>query len=257
MAEYRTKGIILRRRNVGEADRLYSILTLGRGKITAKARGVRRATSKQSGHLEPFYLTSFALISTRGMELVTQASVEEDFPLIHASLEKIGIAARFAELVDKLTEEHQPVPGVFELLLQALIIIEQTDFSDIPALFPRIFDLKLMSELGYQPELSRCVVGEEKYSVLQSYQFSVALGGLVCPDDQRRHSGAPMTHETILALREILQRPLGDLLHFEMAQEALQEIDNIGRRFLEFHLDPRLKSTKVVKDLQKQPASLE
>src|SRR3990172_7005449 len=99
MSEYRTKGIILRRRNVGEADRLYSILTVGRGKIFAKARGVRRVTSKQSGHLEPFYVTSFLLISPQGTHIIGQALVEESFPSIHGNLEKIGLASRLVELV--------------------------------------------------------------------------------------------------------------------------------------------------------------
>jgi DNA repair protein RecO (recombination protein O) len=251
MAEYRTKGIILCRRNVGEADRLYSILSVGRGKITAKARGVRRVTSKQSGHLEPLYVTSFSLIATQGTHIIGHALVEEDFPSLHSELEKIGLASRIAELVDTLTEDNQPVPGVFELLLQALTIIEQSNIPDLPPAFLRIFELKLMSELGYQPELDRCVVGEEKYSSLQSYHFNIALGGLVCPDHQQRHPDLAVSHEAIRVLRQIVGQPLRELLRLATTEQVAKEIDDIGRRFLEYHLHPTLKSVKVAKDLQK------
>ena len=250
MPEHRTQGIVLRRRNIGEADRLYSILTVSKGKVTAKARGVRRVTSKQSGHLEPFYLTSFQLISTHGTGLITQSLVEEDFSSIHANLEKIGLASRLVELVDKLTEDHQPVPAAFELLLTALTIIDQTDPKDLPLLFHRIFELKLMSELGYQPELDQCVVGEEKYSLLQSYQFSLNLGGLVCPDHQSRHPGIPISREAIELIRAILEKNLPALLQESPPESARKEVDQIIRRFLEYHLDPRLKSTRVAKDLR-------
>jgi DNA repair protein RecO (recombination protein O) len=240
----------LRRRNIGEADRLYSILTYGKGKVTAKARGVRRVTSKQSGHLEPFYLTSFHLVGTKGTDIITSAVVEESFPGIHSDLTKIGLASRFAELTDTLTEDHQPVPGVFELLSQALTIIEQSRIRELTSLFPQIFDLKLMAELGYQPELYGCVVGEEKYSSLQAYQFSISLGGLVCSDHQEKHPGIPVSQETIHALKKIIEQPLGDLIQLKINQRTWREIDEISRRFLEYHLDPKLKSPKVSKDLQ-------
>jgi len=250
MTEQRAKGIILRRRNVGEADRLYSILTLGKGKVTAKARGVRRVTSKQSGHLEPFYLTSFHLVSTHGTEIITQAHVEESFPGIHADLGKIGLAARLAELVDKLTEEHQPVPRVFDLLLEAFQIVEKTAGLP-PSLFVRTFELKLMGALGYRPELSQCVVGEEKYSALQSYHFSVSLGGIVCPDHQKRFPGNPISKSAIQAMRTILDSPLAEGEKAVGDQETAREVDRLVREFLAYHLDPKLKSPKVEQDLQR------
>lgn len=250
MAEYRTKGIILRRRNVGEADRLYSILTLGKGKVNAKARGVRRVTSKQSGHLEPFYLTSFHLVGTKRVDIITSAIVEESFPAIHRDLAKIGLASRLVELVDAFTEPNQPVPAVFELLHQALTTIETNEPRRLSAFFPRIFDLKLVSELGYQPELERCVVGEEKYSSLQSYQFSINLGGLVCPDHQAKHAGMPISREGIVALRKIINLPFKDTVKIDLPKKQIKELDELIRRFLEYHLDPKLKSPKVAKDLQ-------
>jgi DNA repair protein RecO (recombination protein O) len=86
---YRTEGIVLRRQNLGEADRLTTVYTLNYGKLRLVAKGVRRLRSRKAGHLEPF--TRVALLIARGRELdiITQAEAIQDFLVFRDDLEQL------------------------------------------------------------------------------------------------------------------------------------------------------------------------
>jgi len=150
-SSYKTEAIILKRRNFGEADRILTIFTKYNGKITVKAPGVRRITSRRSSHIELLNLSIFTLYksSKTFFPIVTEAQTIENFSLIKDNLHKIGYAYYICELINGLCAENQENRSVFFFLRSTLSALSQT--LDAHGLVKK-FERDLLAELGFWSE---------------------------------------------------------------------------------------------------------
>ena len=89
---YTSEGIVLARRNYGEADRILSVYSKDHGRIALMAKGIRRPKSRKRGHVEVFSHVKFQSISGRGIDLMTEAEIVDDFKEIRKSLKKVSLA---------------------------------------------------------------------------------------------------------------------------------------------------------------------
>lgn len=122
---YKTEGIIIKRRNFGEADRILTLVTPYNGKIRVKAPGVRKITSRRSSHIELLNLSILTLYksSRSQFSIVTEAETQEEFRPIKNSLKKIGFAYYVCELADGLCPENQENKKAFFLIRDTLLRI--------------------------------------------------------------------------------------------------------------------------------------
>lgn len=149
MKNFRTEGIIIKRRNSGEADRVVTILTSSRGKIQAKAVGVRRISSRRSPHIEQLNLSTLSFYQGRAFPLLLEAQTIEPFSSIKNDLEKVGIAYYICELIDKLCPENQENPYIFSILLRTLRnLSSQMDKKKVM----RVFEQSMLMQMGYLPK---------------------------------------------------------------------------------------------------------
>lgn len=148
---YKVEGIVLKRKNFGEADRVLTILSKESGKIFVKAPGVRRIKSKRSAHIELLNLSQFTLYlsSKTLMPIVTEAQTLEHFTAIKNNLNKIGYAYYLCELISGLCPDNQENRGVFFHLKSVLLELSQT--LDASALIKK-FEKDLLAELGFWSE---------------------------------------------------------------------------------------------------------
>src|SRR5438128_8951920 len=114
---YRTPAIVLKRMDLGEADRIVTLYTRELGKLRAVAKGVRRTTSRSAGHLEPFTVTDVLCAVGRELDVISQAETLETFRTLRENLELTTHAYYLAEVVDMLTEDRMENQAVFELLI--------------------------------------------------------------------------------------------------------------------------------------------
>lgn len=146
---YSSEGIILGRKNFGEADRILSLYSKDRGRITLIAKGIRRPKSKKRGHLEIFSLVKFQAISGHGIDLMTEADVSDDYKEIRKSLPKISLAYYFCEVVGRITHENEQNSELFDLVSASLNGLKQGNgLKDLRLNFIQ----KLLTILGYWPE---------------------------------------------------------------------------------------------------------
>jgi DNA repair protein RecO (recombination protein O) len=156
---FKTEGIILKRINYGEADRILTVYTNHHGKIRAIAKGVRKLQSRKAGSLELFNHAILFLIKGKNLDLVTEAQTVHLFKSWRKSLIKVGLAYYFCELVDKLTPDNQPNQVVFELLRETLHKIGSKENK----ILVREFEEKILHELGFGvPEVLRQTQGSLK-----------------------------------------------------------------------------------------------
>lgn len=127
MRNIKTEGIVIKRKNLGEADRILTVITPHEGKITVKATGVRKITSRRSAHIELLNHASLHLYKGKGMHVLTEVKMLDDFPKIKQDFTKVGVAYHLCELVDGLCPEGQENSTVYFLLKNTLSRISQQD----------------------------------------------------------------------------------------------------------------------------------
>lgn len=141
----KTEGIILKRINFSEADRILTIYTKHYGKIRVLAKGVRKTASRKGGNVEAFNLVALFLVKGKNLDLVSEAEVVNSFRSWRKNLRKVGVAYYFAEIVDKLTPDGQANQAVFSLLKGFLTRLgKENEFQLV-----RPFEEQLLEELGF------------------------------------------------------------------------------------------------------------
>ena len=205
---YRAEAIILRHRDLGEADRIITLFSREHGKLRVSARGVRKLKSRLGGHVEPLIHASFLLVRGRTLDIVSQAQALETFPHIRGDLLTTTRGLYVAELVDLFSQEHEAQPALFSLLLEALHRLEGGAPGD--ALL-RAFEVGVLEVAGYRPVLDRCAsCGRAIDSKERGLGFGAALGGAVCSSCRTEQWEAmrPLSSEALAALRLLQQRGL-------------------------------------------------
>src|SRR3989344_4204327 len=139
-----TEGLILKRSNFGEADRVITVLTDRYGKISVIAKGVRRITSRRAGNVELLNRVKLHLFKAKNYKL-NEAQSLETFPTIKNNLTLSTTAFHVIELVNRLTPEEQKNPRLYSLTLATLQILEKNPRQ----IFIRAFEVKILAILGF------------------------------------------------------------------------------------------------------------
>lgn len=144
MPSYTTEGIILKRTNFGEADRVLTVLTDRFGKITINARGVRKITSRRAGNVELLNQVKLHLFKSKAYTL-TEAEALDTFESLKSNLTLSTIAFHIIELADRLTSENQKNTQIYYLVIQILKLLEQNPRQ----IFIRAFEVKILTLSGF------------------------------------------------------------------------------------------------------------
>ncbi len=228
---------------LGEADYLVTLYTPNQGRLRAMARGARRFKSRLGGHLEPLTRASLLLARGQSMDSVQQAEALEGFRAVREDLDRLSQAIYMAELVDAATPEGQSNYPVYRLLLDAL---RSLDTAASPALLPH-FQLRLLGQSGFMPELHRCVECE---SALEPgrHRFAPGRGGCIC--DGCHPPGVsvlPLSLNTLKALR-FLQRceRVEEAAKLRLDDDTLNEMRRLMESLLHYVLDREPRGTRFL-----------
>lgn len=239
-----TQGVVLKRRNFHEADRILTIFTKKLGKISARARGVRKTKSKLAGHLEPYMLVDMRLAEGVTWYTLTEAQIIEAFPKLRLNLKQTSAAYYVGELVTLLFQDNDPHPRIFNLLVEMLGMLEQGKNG---LLLPS-FLWHVMAEIGYSPELFYCVKCAKKLTQNDLY-FSHSLGGFL--DGLHRSedpTAQPVLPETVKLLR-VARNNVNLIPRIAIDEKIAQEFRMIVTDFSRRVLEREPKSERFIKDL--------
>ena len=146
---YSSEGIVLARRNYGEADRILVIYSKAFGKISLMAKAVRYPKSRKRGAIEVFSYIKYAAVRGKNLDLITEAEIINSYNLIRRDLKRTSLAYFLMEAIGRTCHENEPNHEVFELLLRYLN--ELKDGSQLKKLRLN-FILDLLTELGFWPK---------------------------------------------------------------------------------------------------------
>ena len=145
MRGLKVEGVILKRRNLGEADRILTVFSQQKGKISVLAKGVRRITSRRSGNVELLNRSLMYLHQAKTFLILTEAQSLDTFQKIKTDLTLSTYAYHIIELVDKLTAENQENRVLYEYLVEVLRRLERNPRQ----ILIRAFETKILSNLGF------------------------------------------------------------------------------------------------------------
>jgi DNA repair protein RecO (recombination protein O) len=232
---YRDQGVVLRTIKLGEADRIVTFVTQGRGKVRAVAKGVRKTKSRFGGRLEPMTHLALQFYEGRELDVVTQADTIDHFRTVREDLDRVAKAQSLLEAVDQVAQEREPNPRLYQMLVGALRALAAGD----AALIVPAFFWKLLSLEGAHPLLDQCAsCGSD--GPLEA--FDINEGGALCRDCRR---GLPVSPEALDLIRRILGGGLAEALSLP-AGAATFEVEHLATHTLEQHLERRLRSMHVL-----------
>ncbi|KKQ67168.1 MAG: repair protein RecO protein [Candidatus Daviesbacteria bacterium GW2011_GWA2_38_24] len=211
MATITTEGIVLKRRDFGEADRVLTALTKQHGKISIIARGVRRITSRRAGNIELLNRVKLHLFKAKNYTL-TEAEAIETFPRLKSNITLSTTAFHIIELVDRLVAENQINPFVYDLTVTILKILEKNPRQ----IFIRSFEVKLLSLLGF-------------WSPNAIHDLS---------------------DETRKLLTDLEQKSWGEINQIRLNEAKAQNLEMLMRSFIEKTIESNLKSVQVMKKIK-------
>ncbi len=244
MPVYKAEAIVIRRHNLGEADRIVTLVTRDHGKLGAVAKGARKPRSRFAGRLELFTHLRALLAVGRSLDVVSQVEVVEAFAPVREDLTRMGYASLVAEVADRATAERQTAPDLFALLREALRLIRDDD----PERTGLWFLARVLVITGYGPVMDHCVLCRRRVS--GDAAFSFALGGSLCDDDRPKDPQSVLLSAPARQAIAFLLRATPSILPRLTVSPALRvEVGALLQRYIEYRLDIRLRSPAVVEKL--------
>ena len=240
MPVYRDEAVVLRCQKLGEADRIVTLLTRGRGLVRAVAKGVRKTSSRLGARVEPFMLIDVQLYEGRSLDIVTQAETIGAYgTAIATDYGRYTAGTAMLETTERLTEaEGEPAVQLFLLLSGGLRTLAEGRHD--PGLVLDAYLLRALAVSGWAPSFVDCArcgaPGPHK-------AFAVAMGGVVCP--QCRPAGAAAPHsDTITLLAALLT---GDWPHADASEpRRRKEASGLVAAYLQWHLERQVRSLRHV-----------
>ena len=162
---FKAQGIILKRKNTGEADRVVTVFTREFGKLRVIAKGIRKVSSKRAPHLEVFTRVSCVIHNGKTMDAVSEVSPISMYAGIREDLSKVSVAYYLCELIDSLVPERQEQDDMYALLVSSFETLEKPDTNIY--LLSREFTLELLWALGFLPR-DQSPSGKELQSFIES-----------------------------------------------------------------------------------------
>jgi len=231
---YRDQGVVLRTIRLGEADRIVTLVTEGRGKVRAVAKGVRKTRSRFGSRLEPVSHVALLLYEGRELDVVTQAETVDHFRAIREDLDRLARATAMLEAVDHLAQEREANARLYRMLVGALRALAA---SDAPLVVPAFF-WKVLALEGFEPVLDRCVSCGDAAELVA---FDLGEGGGLCRSCRQ---GVAVSPEAVDLMRRILGGDLAGALN-QPPGPATHEVAHLAAQAMEHHLERRLRAGAI------------
>ncbi len=247
---YHTTGIVLSKRDWRESDRVYSVLTQEHGKIEMVARGARKPLAKLSPHLEFCAEVELLIVHGRVHETVAGVERKRSFVGLYDSLTKSLVAHHVLQLVDLGTHEREVDRFLYEEVKNFLIFLHKAPdlTSERAAFVLSAFALKLLSLLGYRPELNFCLQCLNQIKPGE-FHWHALKGGVVCracieADKEQWFSARLLSDDVLKLMRFALSERFADLLRPRLSGEILDQYHEAVEALLVAHF-PTIPATTL------------
>jgi DNA repair protein RecO (recombination protein O) len=243
MSLYRAEGIILRNKDLGEADKIVTIFTRTHGKVRAVAKGARRPRNRLTGPTQVFSYSDFLFFSGKNLDTISQAYLKESFIKLRDDLVRMASASYVVELIDLLIEEKEKNEDLFLLLHSVMgLLCFQKDLRTVL----RFYELNLMDILGYRPHLDSCVKCAGPIDT-GKHGFSPSQGGAICYKCIDDFSDAiPMSSGAIASMSHLLGIETDKVGVLRISPGIHSEMSIAAKKYVQYRVDRQIKSLQFL-----------
>ena len=226
---FKTEGLVLRETEYKDADKLLTVLTKDRGKLTLRARGVRSRSSRLKSGCQLLAYSEFTVFENKNTMLIDEAVPLALFLPLREDIEKLSLASYFAQVAEVLSQEDDPLSELLSLCLNAFYALAELDRPQV--LIKAAFEFRAACIAGYMPMLDGCAV----CGAPEPDRFHVMGGVLQCSgclssDDTGVrlpvHSGA------LAAMRYLVSCDLKRLFSFRLGDQSMKELADAAETYL-------------------------
>jgi DNA repair protein RecO (recombination protein O) len=251
---YKTEAIVLRSMDLGEADRVLTVLTPRLGKLKVIAKGVRRTRSRLGGGLEPRGDVHLVLAVGRTFDVVTSVALENPHLGLRNDLHSTAAAWYLVELTDRFCEGAADSIGAFQLLGAGLSALDAGDAVQREVI-ARWFELHLLDEMGFRPELGRCLECGAEITPDGNF-FSAVAGGVLCPScgGGGAVSARSISPDALKVMRHLQRSELVDILRLSLAPALHREVERLLHATVSAVLERELRSRDFLEEVATREA---
>lgn len=246
MANFKTKGIIIAENNMGDFDKMVTMLTPN-GKIGCAAKGARRPKSQLMAGTQFLCFGEYMLFKGSNTYTLNSCETIEIFYNIRTDIDKLEYTAEITKLIQEVTDENQNTYKILQLYLNTLYVISETDMNLDLAV--SIFKIRLMCLLGFTPRIDKCVncllsdssnsnEGNSDNISNKLQYFSFIDNGFKCTNCARQDTGAfQISESTKNAIKYIVMAPAKKIFSFSISEENVKQLKLVAKVYTENQLN--------------------
>ena len=240
------QGIVLRVTDYNDKDALLTVLSRNHGKLTVKARGLRRKNSPLIAPCQLLAFGEFTLFEYRGQYTINEAHSIELFQGLHRDLTKLSLGTYFAQVSELISQEDLPNPELQSLLLNCLYALAKLNEDE--AKVKAVFELRSACLAGYTPDLFGChICGSQTPD-----RFDLSAGQLECRSCRLSDATGirlPVTSSILETMRYICLCDPKKLFSFQAGSDTIQQLSMLTEAYLSTQLERSFSALEFYKSL--------
>ena len=241
------RGLVLRVTPYNDNDALLTVLSQDLGKLTVKARGVRRKNSPLVAPCQLLSYAEFTLFEYRGMYTINEAHAAELFMPLRSDLQKLSLGTYFAQVAELISQEDMPNPELLSLVLNCLYALCNLSVSE--DYVKAVFELRVACLAGYAPNLSECAhCGTESPELLD-----ISGGHLICNACRHFATGSirmPLSSGMLDAMRYICECEPKKIFSFRIGDSTAENLSYVTESYLTTQLERGFSTLDFYKSLK-------
>lgn len=240
------QGLVLRVTAYNDTDALLTLLTRDHGKLTVKARGLKRKNSPLIAPCQLLAFGEFTLFEYRGMYTINEAHTLELFQQLRKDLGKLSLGTYFAQVAEVISQEDLPNPELLSLVLNCLHALSKLDIPENQ--IKAVFELRSACIAGYMPDLYGC----HRCGTVDPDRFDISQGRLECASCRSPDSDGirmPVTPGILDAMRYVCNCETKRLLSFRSGEETLEDLAHLTESYLTTQLERGFSTLDFYKSL--------
>jgi len=247
--KFQTTGLIIKQQNIGEQDKLVTVLTKDMGVLRAFVRGAKNIKNPKSAATDLLCYSDLSVYHGKEAYIIDEASLKEMFFELRKDMEKLSLSQYFCELAAHICPVEQSAEGQLSLILNALHLLCVSDKS--AELIKACVELRLLCLAGYMPDLVMCR-GCGVYEAPLMY-FSIADGSVKCENCFEKAPGTgsiPIGAGVLHALRHICFSQDKKVFAFNLSKEGLETLNYITEAYVSRVLEKDFQTLHFYKTIK-------
>ena len=242
--QIKTQAIVLNKVDFKDNDRVLTLFSAQKGKITVSCKGVKKQNSKLRAASEVFAFGTYVLAESKGRYTVTGYDSIDSFFELRDDFERLTLGVLFLKICEKSISQGESNIELFSLLINCLHKLREPDVA--PGFVASVFLLKYSSIMGYQPELENCAKCSNNTELLF---FSASAGGVLCKNCNDAEHIA-ITGGCLKYMQKICFCDFEDIFLFNPTPKQIKELFLATSYYTAYFFDEKLKIMDYINKYQ-------